>query len=300
MEAHPAAELFPLLTGKEFDSFKADIAQHGVREAIWLCDGKILDGRNRYRACTELNIDPHFVEYTGDSPTAFVWSLNGIRRHLTKSQRAAIAVEMLPHLETEAKERQGERTDIMPISAEGSGVSVEIAGDQVGIGKTMVQKAKQVKKSDEALFEKVKSGEVQLEDAHRQIKDGEPIPDKPRALPNEQRAVQIRALAYEGNRADQIASEIGISVQQVRKLARQHNITLPDAALGKVHKVDVYRVIETTVHGLEGYAQGLQTVNGNIVQIDADIALTWAESLRSSLSPIQKLRKQLLEVANGN
>src|SRR6266581_493235 len=48
---HPLAEVFPLLEGHEFQALMDDIAAHGVREAVWLYDEQILDGRNRYRAC---------------------------------------------------------------------------------------------------------------------------------------------------------------------------------------------------------------------------------------------------------
>ena len=61
----------------------------GQREPITLCDGMILDGRNRYRACVELDIDPLTRDYAGD-PWAFAWSLNGARRDLEATVRALI------------------------------------------------------------------------------------------------------------------------------------------------------------------------------------------------------------------
>ena len=66
---HPAAAIFPLLEGTEFDSLVADIRENGLRESIWLeRDGRILDGRNRLRACEVAGIEPRFRTYDGDNP----------------------------------------------------------------------------------------------------------------------------------------------------------------------------------------------------------------------------------------
>lgn len=87
LDFHPVANIFPLMTGQEFDALVNDIAEHGQAEPIWLYDGQVLDGRNRYRACMELGIVPDVREYTGNDPHAFVVSLNLHRRHLTREQR---------------------------------------------------------------------------------------------------------------------------------------------------------------------------------------------------------------------
>ncbi len=50
LQSHPIADAFPLIGGTEFDALVADIKANGVHEPIVLYEGKILDGRNRYRA----------------------------------------------------------------------------------------------------------------------------------------------------------------------------------------------------------------------------------------------------------
>ena len=68
--------------------------QHGVREPVVLFEGKILDGRNRYRASRDADVECAFVTYDGDDPVGYVVSLNLRRRHLTHSQRAWAAAKL--------------------------------------------------------------------------------------------------------------------------------------------------------------------------------------------------------------
>ena len=89
LKNHPAADAWPMMDDGRYSELRADIEMNGQREPITLCDGMILDGRNRYRACVELDIDPLTREYAGD-PWAFAWSLNGARRDLEATVRALI------------------------------------------------------------------------------------------------------------------------------------------------------------------------------------------------------------------
>jgi len=89
---HPLADIFPLMGGEEFKTLGEDIKANGLREPIWLFEGKILDGRNRYRAVNKYTLkEENFRTYTGSDPLGFVVSANLHRRHLTESQRAVIA-----------------------------------------------------------------------------------------------------------------------------------------------------------------------------------------------------------------
>lgn len=94
-EFHPAAEYFPLHTPEEFAELLGSLRQHGydTSHPIVLCDGMILDGRNRYRACQELGLEATFVIYTGN-PYAKAWLENGSRRNLSQGQKAAIYLKI--------------------------------------------------------------------------------------------------------------------------------------------------------------------------------------------------------------
>lgn len=107
---HPVADLFPMLTGDEFAELTEDVRQHGLLEPIWLHpDGRIVDGRNRYKACRAAGVEPRFRTWDGNgSLVEFVVSLNLHRRHLTSSQRAMSALDAEPLLAEEAAERKRE------------------------------------------------------------------------------------------------------------------------------------------------------------------------------------------------
>ena len=92
IKPHPAAEAFPMMDDGRYGELLADIRENGQREPITLCDGMILDGRNRYKACLEAGVEPVTREFDGD-PWAFAWSMNGARRDLEDVRRALIKLE---------------------------------------------------------------------------------------------------------------------------------------------------------------------------------------------------------------
>jgi ParB-like nuclease domain len=199
--SHPAASLFPLLEvdSPEFGELVQDIREHGLLQPIVLCDGKILDGRNRYRACQHAGVEPRFEEWRGESPTAYVLSLNLHRRHLTEGQLATIAVEAKVRFEEEARERKrahgqtapGRPSTLRPNSDEVSGRDFKAergrrsnvrAAKEVGVTRCAVRQAERVKEADPELFEKVRTGAVPLRGAAKEVERGQGVVGK-RAKP---------------------------------------------------------------------------------------------------------------------
>lgn len=91
---HPLADVFPLIKGADFDELVSSIKENGQREAITLLEGKILDGRNRYRACITAGVEPTTKNFAGADPLRFVIDANIRRRHLNESQRGMIAAKL--------------------------------------------------------------------------------------------------------------------------------------------------------------------------------------------------------------
>ena len=188
-ERHPASTLFPVMSGTELDGLVEDIKKNGLLEPIVLHQGKVLDGRNRLLACERAKVKPKFVDWDGDdfSPILYVLSKNLHRRHLTTSQRAAIAAKSLPMLQQEAKQRQAHGLTapgktlpaVLPEAFSGNEISKlktktgdtrDMAGQAVAVSGSTVQHALAVKEADPKEFERIEKGETTVEEAYRKIK----------------------------------------------------------------------------------------------------------------------------------
>lgn len=150
---HPAAALFPLITGAEFEAFVEDVRVNKQRTRIVLLNGALLDGRNRLRALIRLGYEPKFREFgseetDGSDPIAFVVSenING-RRHLDETDRAYIGMELVPMYEAQAKERMlaGKRQDPRANLREGQKAS-EAAAKAVNVSPRTIEHALKVKR----------------------------------------------------------------------------------------------------------------------------------------------------------
>ena len=164
-EFHAVANLFPLMQGAAFDELVADIKKNGQREPI-LCDaeGRILDGRNRYRACRRAGVEPRFVTWDGEgSPAEVALSLNLRRRHLGESQRALVAARWVVMQREQPKGRPKKGAILHPFPA---GKLAEQAAATVNVSIRLVNLAlKVVRGGSEGLIAAVESDAVTVSTA---------------------------------------------------------------------------------------------------------------------------------------
>jgi len=167
---HPTASLFPLMQDAEFAELKADVGTNGLLEAIWLHpDGSIVDGRNRHRACIELGITPQFRTWSGEgSLVSFVVSMNLHRRHLSSSQRAVIALDVLPMLE--AENPPGRPTKKPGIISGFSGENRDRAADLFQTNPRYVSDAKKLAADAPGLLDEVRAGGKSIPEAKREAR----------------------------------------------------------------------------------------------------------------------------------
>lgn len=171
-DAHPAADLFPMMTGETLKELAKDIRECGLQDPIVLWEGEILDGRNRYKACALAGVSPHFRTLDEcASPVAYVLSANLHRRHLSRAECAAVAADALPMFEEEARKRQAdggkkagrgrprkvctELVQTLPPQR-----AVAEAAKAVGAGRDATRTMVKIKREAPEVFAKVKNGEI--------------------------------------------------------------------------------------------------------------------------------------------
>jgi ParB-like nuclease family protein len=193
LEDHDIAAVFPLLPEEELKELAKNIQEKGLINPILLYENKILDGRNRYRAILTIpsmakDLDPeccdggllldweeggYVTTYTGNDPVGHVISLNCHRRHLTGAQRAAIAAELA---NKKLGDNQHGGSAILPTLS----VDQAKAAKLFNVSERSVRTAKAIKEADPELHSKVKSGEVSLNAAYKQIRPAS-VPEPPRS-----------------------------------------------------------------------------------------------------------------------
>ena len=197
MKFHEHANKLPLIEGKEFDELVGDINKHGLQEkTVYTLNGKILDGRNRFRACERLGITKqiNFTEFKGTKQEAliFVLSLNLYRRQLTSYQKIELVDLSLASEKAEAKKSQKRKpkTTETPINSgtyvppsEGKAKPINVRDKIAKLTKTSkntVSKSRKImSEGTENQKERARSGKSSISAVYKEIKSSDTPLTKP-------------------------------------------------------------------------------------------------------------------------
>lgn len=213
-EHHPAADLFPMMSSERLAELADDIKRNGQRVPVVLHEGKILDGRNRARACSISGLEPITTEFTGGNPFEYVWSLNGNRRDLDPGQRAAIRLRADRASEewergrqtraASANRKRSEAASDRPRREDGTLAASQVSPDtalvaevdrsrnelaaRAGVSEATAGRVQSIASHRPDLLDAVADGTIKLSEATRQVKR-ETLTSRVAALPDGQHRV---------------------------------------------------------------------------------------------------------------
>ena len=199
---HPSADLFPLITGLEFQDLCESIGKDGLERPVVLShDGYLVDGRNRLRALLVTGATERFETlgevYANDDYIGYVLRVNLHRRHMSPSMKAVLAVEVEKRYAALAKKRQvrtaenrakvenlvpailpeqePQQEPVFELVAQEPPVknreneAREQAAKATGASPRYVQDAKAIARDAPEVFEQVKAGAISIPEAKRTI-----------------------------------------------------------------------------------------------------------------------------------
>jgi N6-adenosine-specific RNA methylase IME4 len=215
LEDHPIAALLPLLKGAELDELVLSMRTHGydVMHPILIHEGKILDGRNRYRAAKIAGVRPSFdIPFekgeVGD-PWDLVWRENSTRRHLDPGQKAALHIDFVAGSKRWQQQHAGrkqaanearsttqagrpkERSTPREVPRSGSksdrtASAAKALASSAGVSRSTMERALELKKKNPEAHARVGRGEIPLARALAETKKAAVVADikaKPKPLP---------------------------------------------------------------------------------------------------------------------
>lgn len=215
-QQHPLSAAWPAMSESDFQALKDSITNIGVQMPIVIFEGQVIDGWNRYRAATELDMDCPSIPFDESiDPVDFVKAMNDARRHITGSQRAIAIVAIHGWKPVGRPQNNVEAT---------STLTQEAMAAEAGVSKKTIQQAQVAQKA--GLADKVKSGEMTVEQASNVAK-GKPAkaatkdkpapkaaPEAPPAPDNHELQEAAQAINELSAENDQLRDRVAVAAMQ--------------------------------------------------------------------------------------
>ena len=178
-------KMLPKMSDEEFEELKASIHAEGQHYPIVANeDLEVLDGHHRFKACTELGIEPDFeVRKFEDKliEKKFVIEANLRRRHLTKFQLVELGVPLLEIEKELAKKRQVDGgkmgrnmqlglapDDAKPVLSKSK--ATEAVAKKVGVSTRTFERGKKIlEQASEEEKQKLREGKTSIAKVYRDV-----------------------------------------------------------------------------------------------------------------------------------
>ena len=206
--------LIPPLSKEEYTQLEMNIIKEGIRDplVVWHVpngDDILIDGHNRW------NISAHhggirfdIVRKTFDNREEVKeWIIKNQlgRRNIPPYVRAELALKLKPVIAAKAKENQGSRTDISQNSVKSRDTQKELA-KAAGVSHDTIHKVEKIQqKAPEAVKEKLRKGEMSINQVYGWISKEE-HPNKYQQAAKEFREAEKRNEEYEEQKAEGVVS----------------------------------------------------------------------------------------------
>ena len=176
-------DLISPLSDEEFAGLERSIVAEGCRDALVLWNGILVDGYNRYKICSEHNIEYKTVSLDLESKEdALLWAINNQfgRRNISSYELGRLGLKMKSLIENKAKERQrlssgrgkkglSKKTDLK----ETINTRDDIAKKARISSGTLVKIEYLEEHADDAIKDKLRKGEIRVHKAYSQLKAAE-------------------------------------------------------------------------------------------------------------------------------
>jgi DNA modification methylase len=171
-------ELIPPLTKEEFKQLEDNCLAEGIREKILTWNGFIIDGHNRYEIATKWNLDYQIEsKFFKDEKAVKEWMiLNQFgRRNLSNYQRSVLALELEDVFSKKAKEKQQEAGGAVRQKSDKAVIDTKKELSKVAsVSHDTIAKVKKIQeKATEEVKAKLRTGEVSINAAYKEIKKEE-------------------------------------------------------------------------------------------------------------------------------
>lgn len=306
----------------DIDSLAESIATIGLINPITIDrDFNLVAGGRRLEALRRLgekSVEVRIVEGLDDAASRLIAERdeNTCRKDMTPSELYALgkALEALERPNAAERQRDAGIANLPgheSVSVETNshaGRTKNVVAPAVGLSPAQWMRLKHIgdraQEGDEAaveVMEEIERGAQTVSGGYRSLRGGGKPKSESTKRPS-RRGVEantelIREMAAEGYRAQQIADRLDINPDYVRLLAKDADITLPDAVIGRRRRIDPDRVVGEGIAALEGIAMGFGLLSDEDIEgLDTRQLDGWATSLSNSMRSVNRLAKQLKEM----